>query len=187
MDDFLHDIPGSIKTNFSEPQQRQDYLSKRVQTAFQVALGKFLDTNGNLEVVIQTAEAFGRGLYAEFLQDKSNIRTMKDWIQSTITEVLQPMGQELITIHTNDIESLSHLTRCPIQQHTQEPHLASLFTYGLLRGLLLSAFPEGELLMGSTLAEGATKTEFIFKTTAQPPDHKERERIKTHLLTKLRR
>jgi len=34
-------------------------IARRRDTAFNVALGKLLDTNGNLETVMQTGEAFG--------------------------------------------------------------------------------------------------------------------------------
>ena len=49
---------------------------------------------------------------------------------------------------------------------------------GCIRGLFLSAFPNGELLMGSTMALGAPVTEFTFKSNASYKDRFERQRVK---------
>ncbi len=188
----MHD---SNKVNHSTMQEtidtggesQQSSISKRAQTAFQVALGKWLDSNGRLETVIQTGEAFGRGLYSDFFQKQTDNWTIETWLSQTINTILEPIGQHIETIHIDDEEAFSHITRCPLQQQKEEPYIATLFTYGLLRGLLRSVFPTGEVVMGSTLAEGAEKTEFIFRTNATPHDRLERERVKTHFFTVLKR
>ena len=67
-------------------------ISKRRDTAFTVALGKLLDTHGNIESVMQTGEAFGRGLFAEFIQEKPEEWTMEKWLDVTMKNIFDPMG-----------------------------------------------------------------------------------------------
>ena len=43
-------------------------LLKRREIAFNVAKGKLADRDGKIETVMQTAEAFGRGLFEDFIK-----------------------------------------------------------------------------------------------------------------------
>lgn len=158
-------------------------ISKRRDTAFTVALGKLLDTHGNIEAVMQTGEAFGRGLFAEFLQEKSEEWTMEKWLDVTMENIFDPMGTSFTLAEIENDKARSLMTQCLLHENSEEPHAASLFTYGCIRGLLLSAFPKGELLMGSTMALGAPMTEFTFKTTASYKDRLERQRVKNLFTT----
>ncbi|MCK5113000.1 MAG: hypothetical protein KAQ84_05600, partial [Thermoplasmatales archaeon] len=62
-------------------------IARRRDTAFNVALGRLLDTNGNLETVMQTGEAFGRGLFADLIKEKP-----EEWLSSTVEHVFNPLG-----------------------------------------------------------------------------------------------
>lgn len=162
-----------------EELEEAEDIAKRRDIAFSVALGKLLDTNGNLETVMQTGEAFGRGLFTDYIKEKPNEWTMEEWFDATVEHIFNPLGNAFTfsKISTDEVQSL--LTRCPLQENTNEPQVASLFTYGFMRGLLLSVFPRGELLMGSTQqVDGSPMTEFIFKTNALYKDRGERERVK---------
>ncbi len=163
----------------NEPDEAGE-IARRRDTAFNVALGKLLDTNGNLETVMQTGEAFGRGLFEDLIKEKPEKWTMEEWLSSTVEHIFNPLGNAFTFSEIADDEVKSLMTRCPLHENTNEPHVASLFTYGFMRGLLLSAFPHGELLMGDIVeTESRPKTEFIFKTNALFKDRFERERVKS--------
>jgi len=158
-------------------------LLKRRETAFNVAKGKLADSSGNIETVMQTAEAFGRGLFSDFIKKKSDVWTMKKWVKPAVENVFNPMGTAATFTKITEDEAKSLIFRCRLHEESNEPHMASLFTYGFLRGMLLSAFPDGELLMGSAMAQGAPMIEFTFKANAIDKDRLERERIKKNFTT----
>ena len=153
-------------------------LLKRRETAFDIAKGKFADSNDNVEIAMQTAEAFGRGLFAEYLQEKSNDWNMREWLEFTAEQVFNPLGTGAAFTKITDDESRSLTFRCLLHEESNKSHMASLFNYGFVRGMFLSAFPDGELLMRSNISEGAPMTEFIFKAKATDEDRLERERVK---------
>ena len=180
MEKPLNEKESDDRTVWIDEEDEAENISKRRDTAFNVAIGKLLDTNGNLETVMQTGEAFGRGLFADYIQEKPNEWTMEEWLDSMMEYIFNPLGNDFTFSKIANDEVKSLLTKCPLQENTNEPHVASLFTYGFIRGLLLSAFPRGELLMGDTTeAEGSRMTEFIFKTNALYMDRFERERVKS--------
>lgn len=180
MEKPLHMIESDVSTLTESEPDGKEGLSKRRDAAFNVALGKLLDSNGNIETVLQTGEAFGRGLFTEIISENSKEWTMKEWLDSTMENIFEPMGNVFKINKIADDEVESFLTRCPLHQDTDEPYVASLFTYAFIRGMLKSAFPNGELLMGDTMAEGAPMTEFVFKTNASYRDRFERERVKNY-------
>lgn len=180
MEKPLNERESDGRTVWIDEADEAENISKRRDTAFNVAMGKLLDTNGSLETVMQTGEAFGRGLFADYIKEKPNEWTMEEWLNSTVEHIFNPLGNAFTFSKIANDEVKSLLTRCPLQENANEPHVASLFTYGFMRGLLLSAFPRGELLMGDTSeAEGSRMTEFIFKTNALYKDRFERERVKS--------
>lgn len=153
-------------------------LLKRRKTAFNVAKGKLADSGGKIETVMQTAEAFGRGLFEDFIKKETDNWTMEEWIKPVVENIFNPMGTAATFTTITKDEAKSLIFRCRLHEDSNEPHMASLFTYGFLRGMFISAFPGGELLMGSTMAQGAPMIEFIFKANATDEDILERERIK---------
>ncbi len=154
-------------------------IEKRRDIAFNVALGKLLDTNGKLETVMQTGEAFGRGLFTDYIKENTDNWTIEKWFDTTMANILNPLGNkfEFSKISKDEVQSIMSI--CPLQQNTNEPQVASLFTYSFMRGILRSVFPKGEVLMEkSSQKDGDQKTQFIFKSDAKPKDRFERERVK---------
>lgn len=161
-----------------EPEELKD-IEKRRDVAFNVALGKLLETKGNLETVMQTGEAFGRGLFSDYIKENTDNWTIEKWFETTMANILKPLGNkfEFSKISTNEVQSMMSI--CPLKQNTNEPQVASLFTYSFMRGMLKSAFPKGEVLMeNSSQNDEDQKTQFIFKSNARPKDRFERERVK---------
>jgi len=166
----------------NEPTEMED-LSKRRDTAFHIALGKLLDSNGNVETVMQTGEAFGRGLFEDCIKKKPKEWTMKEWLNSVVEHVFNPLGNTFAFSKIANDEIKSFLTKCPLQKFVDESNVASLFTYGFMRGLLKSAFPKGELLMDDLIdTNGSKMTEFVFKNQALYKDKYERERVKSYFI-----
>ena len=141
------------------------------------------ESNENVEIAMQTAEAFGRGLFAEHFEGKSGQWTIHEWLETVSEHVFNPMGMGVTITDISEDKATSLMFRCLLHESADDPHLASLFTYGYLRGVFLIAFPDGEVLMKSTMAHGAPMTELIFKTNAGDEDKQERERVKTTLFT----
>jgi hypothetical protein len=157
---------------------RSEEIPKRLETAFSVAFGKLLDTQGDIESVLQTGEAFGRGLFTEFVQKKPHDWDIKEWLDVTIENLFSPMGTSFILAELGLDKARTVMTQCDLHGKSDEPYVASLFTYGCMRGMLLSAFPKGELIMGKSIDVGSPMTEFTFKTIASYNDRFERQRVK---------
>ena len=130
---------------------------------------------------MQTAEAFGRGLFADYLQQETQQWTMDSLITPVVENILNPLGTTATFTKITNNEAKSLVLRCRLQEEAEDPHMASLFTYGFLRGILKSAFPKGELLVGNTMAQGAPMMELVFKATAEE-EHHDRERMKNNFL-----
>jgi len=143
-----------------------------------MAKGKPGGSKGNVETVMQTEEAVVRGLSGEYRKKKSDGWTIKKWIKPAVENIFNPMGIAATFTKITEDEAKSLIFRCQLHEESNEPQVASVFTYGFLRGMLLSAFPNGELIMGSTMAQGAPMIEFTFKANASDKDRFERERIK---------
>ena len=143
-----------------------------------MAKQKLTNEHGKIEMVMQVAEAFGRGLFEEFIRGESDDWTMEKWIKPVVGNIFNPMGTAATFTKITDDEAKSLIFRCGLHEDSDEPYMASLFTYGFLRGMLLSAFSDGEIIMGSSMAQGAPMIEFTFKANATDEDRLERERIK---------
>ena len=162
-----------------EDAEEQEDIETRRDIAFDVALGKLLETNGNLETLMQLSEAFGRGLFADYIKDNTGNWSIEEWIDETVEKILVPLGNTLEFSELTSSEVKTRLTKCLLSEKTNEPQVASLFTYGFMRGMLLSAFPKGELLMNNLQDGGHSIPHFTFKTKALYRDKGERERVKT--------
>jgi len=86
-------------------------ISKRVDTAFNVALGKILETHGNAEIVMQTGEAFGRGLFAEFIKEEPDEWTMKKWLDITMESIFDPMDTSFTLAEIESDKARSLMTQ----------------------------------------------------------------------------
>jgi hypothetical protein len=167
----------------TQPQEFEE-LVKRRETAFQVAIGKYADSHGKIETVMQTAEAFGRGLFEEYIKLDSNEWTIDSWVKPVVEKIFNPLGTGATFTKITQDEAKSIIFRCRLHENAGDSPLASLFTYGFLRGMLRSAFPDGEILMEKSISQGAPVIELTFKATAAEEDRWERERVKntfTHL------
>ena len=154
-------------------------INERMNIAFKVALEKLLKKNGTLEIVVQTGEAFGRGIFYEFLQKEYSDWTMEEFLNSTIKKVFSPIGTSFNIAEISDDKARSLITQYSFDKNEYElDSIASFFTYGFIRGLLLSAFPKGELLIGDTLLLDVPLTEYIFKANASTLDKSIRNSIK---------
>ena len=162
---------------------KSEEIPKRLETAFSVAIRKLSMTQGNIESVLQTGEAFGRGLFTEFMQERNEEWDIKEWLEKTIETLFRPMGASFALAELDHNKARTLMTQCLLDKKSDESHIVSLFTYGCIRGILLSAFPKGELLMGSSVALGSPMTEFTFKTTASYKDRFERQRVKNLFTT----
>lgn len=153
-------------------------ITERINIAFNIALEKLIKKNGTLEIVVQTGEAFGRGIFYEFLQRESENWTMKKWLNSIIENIFSPIGTSLSIAELSEDKARSLITQYSFNKNDYETNIASFFTYGFIRGLLLSAFPNGEIIMGDTMILDVPLTEFIFKTNATKLDKSLRNNIK---------
>ena len=151
-------------------------------TAFNVALNKLITSNGNLETIMQTGEAFGRGLFSQLIIEKPHNWTMHHWTEHVTQKILTHLGQD-INIHSlSDSQATLSIHNCSLSDITDEPHVATLFIYSTIRGLLKSTYPEGEVILKSTMTHGAPITELILKANAIPKDQHSREEAK-HIFT----
>jgi len=160
-----------------------DLLLKRRETAFNVAKGKLVDSGGKIETVMQTAEAFGRGLFEDYIKRESQHWTMEKWAKPVVENIFKPMGAAVTFTKITDEKAKSLIFKWPLHEESNELGVGPLFTYGFLRGMFLSAFPDGELLMESTMTKDTPMTEFTFKTKATCEDKLERERVKNFFTT----
>lgn len=161
----------------TQPNEIENILNRR-EAAFNIAKEKLASEPGKIETAMQLAEAFGRGLFEDFIKKNSDEWTMEKWVKPIVGNIFNPMGTTATFTKITEDEAKSLIFRCQLHEDSKEPHIASLFTYGFLRGMLLSAFPDGEILMGSSMAQGAPMIEFTYKTNATDEDRLERERIK---------
>lgn len=166
----FHPLSGEEKTSDGE------HITKWRESAFQAAVEKFQETHGNVETVMQTGEAFGRGLFVQQLRAQSPEWTTKKWVETAEKDVLKPLGTEFTFTKISQDTVTIFLNRDPLHDQLKENTVSSLFTYGVMRGLFLSAFPKGELLFHET--KTGDQQEFIFKTHASAIDKFERERVK---------
>lgn len=156
-----------------------EQITKWRDSAFQAALEKLQETHGNAEAVMRTGEAFGRGLFAQQFQEKSTEWTINKWLQATEEDAFKPLGTEFTFTDISHDAAKILMKRDPLRNLSKERSATSLFTYGAIRGLFLSAFPKGELLIGEQKTpDQQSSMELIFKTQASVKDKFERERVK---------
>lgn len=144
-------------------------------SAFEAAVDHLQKEHGNADTVIRMGEAFGRGLFAQKLKEKSAEWTIKEWLQETEKDVFKPLGSEFtFTRVTHDVAT-TFMDRNPVKQKPSDSTVESLFNLGVMRGLFLSAFPKGELVLSETTS--VHQPEFMLKTYASAWDRFERERV----------
>jgi len=162
--------------SWEEKPSNERQIDKWKDSAFHVAVEKLQEDHGDPETVMRTGEAFGRGLYSQQLKEQSASWTLKKWLELSEEDVFKPLGTEFIFTKISDDAAATFLNRNPLKFKSKENTVEPLFTYGVMRGLFLSAFPNGELLFDEN--ETADHKKIIFKTHASAKDRFERERVK---------
>lgn len=153
-------------------------IEEKTDRAFHIACMKTEIQERQPELILQTGEAFGKGLFTDHIQQQENKEwTIHEWAEITQKRVLLPMKSNLVFTTVQEDEAQSVMFTPPLSLH-QNTAQASLFTYGLLRGLFRSAFPHGELSMTAHQTGGTKVTELKFKLHATSPDKYERDKIK---------
>lgn len=178
MEQPVKEKKSGVYISWEEESSEEEQITKWRDSAFHVALEKLQETHGNTETVMRIGEAFGRGLFAQRLQKNLPEWTIKKWLQATEEDVFKPLGTEFTFTDISQDAVKLLMKRDPLRDFSKESTVASLFTYGVMRGLFLSAFPKGELLLNETRTTDKPATEFIFKTHASLKDKFERERVK---------
>jgi len=154
-------------------------LIKRRSIALNIAKGKLNDSGGKIHTAIQTAEAFGRGLFTERISKNTKNWTIEKWLKPVAKEIFNPMGTAATFTEITNDQAKSLIFKYPTNNNeSEEPYMSSIFTYGLLKGVFLSAFPNGELIMNSTMAEGAQMDEFVFKANIENEETNKSKMIK---------
>jgi len=146
------------------------------ESAFTAAMEKFNASHGNVETILQTGEAFGRAIFSSYLAGS------EDWILeqwcTEVSQLLAPLGDAFaLTGGQHDVVA-TFLRRRPLASHRQDRPLDSLFTYGTLRGLFISAFPDGELVVKPEPMGEDTPGSLMFKLHPSSIDRLARERVK---------
>jgi len=158
------------------PSQKEP-ITNWQDSAFHAALEKLQAEHGNAaDSVIRLGEAFGRGLYNQRIKDKSPDWTIKEWIEGIQEDVCKPLGTEFTFTKISHDVATTFMNRNPLAQTSQERTATSLFNFGVMHGLFLSAFPKGELLINEIENENH-QPELIFKIHASAKDKLERERV----------
>jgi len=158
--------------SWEEDLSEEEQIMKWRDSAFHAALEKTQADHGNIETVIRTGEAFGRGLYACRVKEKSVDWTIKGWREKIEEDVFKPLGTEFTFTKISQDVATTFMNRDPLKQMHKESTVASLFNFGVMRGLFLSAFPKGELLINGLETED--QPEFIYRAHASAKDKYER-------------
>jgi hypothetical protein len=153
----------------------EEQISNWYDSAFHAALEKLQAEHENTDTVLRMGEAFGRGLYAQRLKEKSPEWTIKEWVEKIQKDVCQPLGTEFTFTKISPDIAITFMNRNPLIKTSQERQVTSLFNFGVMRGLFPSAFPKGELLFNE--AKPNDQPEFIFKAYGSAKDKFERERV----------
>ena len=170
-------------TNISgeEDLSEEEQIAKWRDSTFHITLEKLQADHGNIETGIRTDEAFGRSLSACRAKEKSLDWAIKGWRETIEECVFKSIGTEFSFTKISQDVATTFMNRDPLKKMYKESTVASLFNYGVMRDLFLSAFPKGEVLINRS--ETAYPPEFIFKTHASAKDRFERERMKSVFTT----
>lgn len=162
--------PGSWEDTALEKQP----IDKWHDSAFHAALEKLQAEHGHPDTVMRMGEAFGRGLFAQQIKNKTSGRSLKEWIEEIQKDVCRPLGTEFTFTKISPDLATTFMHRNPLAHTTNERTAASLFHFGVMRGLFLSAFPKGELLID--VMSNEDQPELLFKKHASAKDKLERDR-----------
>src|SRR5512136_1890643 len=131
-----------MQSSWEDVPAAKEPLASWQQSAFQAALDQLKTGHGTPDSVMRIGEAFGRGLFAERIKEKSPDWTMKQWFEEIEKDVCGPLGTEFTFTKVSPDVATTFMNRNPLTQASQDQTAASLFHFGVMRGLFRSAFPQ---------------------------------------------
>lgn len=149
-------------------------LKKKREDAYESLL-EAINNDTDFDTLLEIAEDFGKQTFKDQITETTQDWTMEDWIDPVVEKIFNPMGAAGTFTKIADDEIHSLVFRCP---STQESWSSCLFSYGFTRGLVKSVFPQGEVLMGKTMSNGAPMCEFIFKAKPTPEEKTKSKEMK---------
>ncbi len=178
-------IPGCAKANAeinvlkdngekvlaSVPKQDPLFMARLNDLVVTTLIDTFVrEKKANSKVVLESAERFGRNIFRECVGERK-IWTPYDWVTECITKVFNRQGTGVTFTLKEDVTAIIH--KCPTPERARiSPEVACAFSWGYVRGLWKSAFPDGEAVIRSTMALGYPTCEFVFKVKADENDEK---------------
>jgi len=113
------------------------------------------------EIIMSAAEKLGSSVFDEYVKER--IKTPKEWADAVNESVFNQMGTGIIFTKIADDRIEASVFKCPtIYRATSAPDITCPFSYGFGRGLWRKTFPEGEVIMGNTIAKGKETCVFTF-------------------------
>jgi hypothetical protein len=148
-----------------------------METVFDV-----LDKKASGEITLKAAERLGMNIFEGYIKEEISEWTPKTWTETVSRFVFNPQGTGIVFSEISKDGIVAHIIKCPTPGRAgKAPHLTCPFSYGYARGLWKKAFPDGELLMGGTMAHGAPTCGFTFHVKADKKHVEMREKIKRYL------
>jgi predicted hydrocarbon binding protein len=141
-----------------------------------------LDREQASSIVLNAAEKLGRQAFEEFVKSSVASEDAFDWAEKLTHYIFNPQGTGIVISEASAKKLVFHVFKCPTPARAGDmPHFACPFSYGYARGLWKKVFPEGEVLMGGTMAHGAPTCHFTFVTQATVEQRDMREKAKKYL------
>lgn len=146
------------------------------------SLFKHVEKRQASEVVINAAEELGRIIFQRRIKEKPPKWTPMEWAKRTSAYIWNSQGIGIVFSEISDEKIVSHVFKCPTPERAgKAPHITCPFSWGYARGAWKVAFPEGEVIMGGTMAHGAPTCEFIWYVKAEKEHLEERKKIERYL------
>lgn len=143
---------------------------------------KHLDKKPASEIVMESAEKLGSMVFDEYLKEMPEKWTTMEWAEKTAEFIWNQQGTGIVFSEISDEKIISHVFKCPTPERAGgAPHIACPVSWGYARGVWRRAFPEGEVLMGGTMAHGAPTCEFTWFVKTSREHAELREKMKKYL------
>jgi hypothetical protein len=162
----------------SVPNQDIGFVAKLNDLVVTTMINTFVrEKKTNARAVLDSAEKFGRLVFSECVGKKDSW-TPYEWVVACICKIFnrQGTGVTFTVSHDNEVRAIIH--KCPTPERARiSPEVACAFSWGYVRGLWLSAFPEGEALMKCAMAMGCPTCEFVFTIKKSKADENAMEHV----------
>lgn len=143
---------------------------------------KHIDKKIASEIVMKSAEKIGNKIFNESIVERPEKWTTMEWAEKTSEFIWNHQGTGIVFSEISDEKITSHVFKCPTPERAGEaPHIACPTSWGYARGVWKGAFPEGEVLMGGTMAHGAPTCEFTWFVKTDKEHAELREKMKKYL------